>query len=68
MIYKKCKQCKYVCRCCTSHFMEGPIGCSECARNRNEFSPAMHIVYCPVDGRKITHPLYDINGRLVREE
>lgn len=67
MAYSKCKQCKYACRCCASHFLKKTVGCSECPRNRSEFSPALHVVYCPLDGQKIMHPLYDINGRLVRD-
>jgi len=66
MFYEKCRECRYVCRCCASHFMDNWPRCSECPNNRIEFTPSYHIVYCPLDGEKISRPLMDINGRLVR--
>lgn len=52
-IYEKCRQCRYVCRCCASHFMEGWPQCARCPGSRIEFEPAAHIKRCPLDGSTI---------------
>ena len=68
MHYEKCRKCRYVCRCCASHFMDIWPKCSECSNNRCEFEPTEHIQYCPLNGEKIKRPLFDINGRIIIEE
>lgn len=68
MLYEKCRQCRYVCRCCSSHFKEYFPHCQECPNNHFEFEPALHIIHCPLDGLKIKRPLFDINGRIVMED
>lgn len=68
MLYKKCRKCEYVCRCCASHFMDIRPRCNGCPNNRMEFEPAGHIHYCPLDGQKIKRPLFDINGKIVMED
>lgn len=52
-VYEKCRECRYVCRCCASHFMEGWPQCARCPGNRIEFEPAAHIKCCPLDGKTI---------------
>lgn len=67
MIFKKCRDCSYRCRCCASSvFDRGPF-CSRCENHYDEFYPAEQIKHCPLDGRKIKFPLYDINGNIVKE-
>ena len=51
--YEKCRACQYVCRCCSSHFMEGWPQCARCNNSKIEFEPAAHIKYCPLDGSSI---------------
>lgn len=66
MPYKKCRECKYRCRCCASRFFDQRNVCGRCENHYDEFHPAMHVVYCPLDGERIQHPLMDINGNIVR--
>lgn len=68
MAYEKCRQCRFVCKCCTSHDCDTWPRCSECPNNRFEFQPASHIQHCPLDGSELNRPLYDINGRLIKED
>lgn len=50
IMYKKCKDCKYRCTCCSSR--NAGECCSGCDRY-DEFKPAKNIIYCPIDGNKI---------------
>lgn len=68
MKYRKCRDCKYRCRCCASHFFDESPKYSGCENRYDEFYPAKHITRCPLDGEKIKHPLVDVNGNVVREE
>lgn len=68
MLYAKCRKCTYVCRCCASPYFDNRPGCSECPNNRSEFEPALHIIYCPLDGKTLERPLMDINGNIVKGE
>lgn len=68
VLYEKCRDCEYACRCCSSHFMEKWPRCSDCPRNRIEFIPAAHVVYCPLDGVKIQRIPTDVNGMPVKEK
>lgn len=68
MIYKKCRNCQYRCRCCASHFFDQGPRCFSCENHYDEFYPAEHVKNCPIDGQPIQHPLYDVNGNIVREE
>lgn len=68
MIYQKCRDCKYRCRCCSSHFFDRNPRCSGCENHYDEFEPAEHMWCCPRDGQVIHHPLYDVNGHLVEVE
>lgn len=68
MIFKKCRNCQYRCRCCASHFFDKGPRCSRCENHYDEFHPAEHVKYCPLDGQLITYPIYDVNGKIVREE
>ena len=67
-MYEKCRACQYVCRCCSSHFMEGWPQCARCPGSRIEFEPAAHVKHCPIDGQKIKRPLFYNNGRIIMEE
>lgn len=46
---KECRKCKYVCACCSSRIGQR---CSGCDRY-DEFEPAEHIEYCPLNGKKL---------------
>lgn len=67
MIFKKCRSCQYRCRCCASHFFDKGPDCFRCENNYDEFYPAEHIKNCPIDGKSICFPLYDVNGNIVKE-
>lgn len=51
MDYQKCRNCKFVCRCCSSRFKQW-LCCSGC-ESKDEFAPAEHIKFCPLDGNPI---------------
>lgn len=48
MSYKRCIACKHRCKCCIANF-HGHGDCQGCDRF-DEFKPAEHIIYCPMDG------------------
>lgn len=66
MFYEKCIRCKHACRCCASHFLEGWPKCSKCA-GRDEFKPAVHIGYCPMDAAPVKRSRYNIDGTVMKE-
>lgn len=49
--YLKCRNCKYTCVCCQSHATW--LRCSGCEQNSDEFAPAEHIKFCPLDGSQL---------------
>ena len=62
MIYEKCRQCEFVCRCCSSkHWDNNYPHCQGCNRTHNEYEPANHINHCPIDGSIIKEKP---NGRI----
>ena len=67
MFYGKCNECRFVCRCCSSRFDAAPM-CSGCEQKHDEFSPAVHIKYCPLDTTPVKRPRYSVNGTVMREE
>jgi hypothetical protein len=60
MVWAKCRDCQYRCRCCASHFFDKRPGCSGCENHYDEFYPAEHIKFCPIDGKPVRLPMYDI--------
>ena len=68
MLYKKCRNCEFRCRCCASSYSDcGWPHCGRCENKFDEFEPATHIKRCPLDGEEIKRPLLDVNGHIVRD-
>lgn len=51
MMFEKCRNCKYICTCCSSRNV--CESCSGCEKYYDEFRPAENILYCPLDGSKV---------------
>lgn len=68
MIFKKCRDCRYHCRCCASSVFDRGPRCSSCENHYDEFYPSEQIKYCPLDGQRIKFPLYGVNGNIIKEE
>lgn len=59
MVWAKCRDCQYRCRCCSSFFDNPNPRCSGCENHYDEFYPAKYIKFCPIDGKPISLPMYD---------
>lgn len=53
MVYKVCRDCEHRCTCCSGRYTL--TRCSGCENHYDEFAPAEHINFCPVNGRKLNN-------------
>lgn len=51
MLYSMCRNCSYVCSCCSARV--NGARCSGCESRYDEFEPAENIKYCPLTGEKL---------------
>ena len=55
-MYSVCRDCKYVCSCCSSRINN--LRCYGCESHYDEFKPADNIKYCPLTGKKLSREGY----------
>lgn len=56
MLYSMCRNCSYVCGCCSARINNAR--CSGCENHYDEFKPADNIKYCPLTGEKFSSEAY----------